>query len=487
MAAVINTNVMSLNAQRQLGNSQNTLNTAMERLSSGLRINSAKDDAAGMAIAERMTSQVKGLNQATRNANDGISLAQTAEGALQESSNILQRMRELAVQSANDTNSAEDRASLQKEVSQLQSELNRIANTTTFNGKKLLDGDFGSAKFHVGAEADQTINVTTGDMRANKIGTNKFEGTNLATATNTAANGGAADTLKIAGSLGNSDVTVGAGDSARDVAAAVNKKANATGVNASAITNAQIGNVAATGVVAFDLNGQNEAAGEAIRVTANIADTADLSDLAKAINDVAGKTGVTATLSDDKASLVMQNSEGYDITLKSAAGTQSFDLTGLEADGATAVGGAQTIAAGGDGSVGGVVTFDSAKSYTVETQAASLTAAAAVNASALESVSDVNIGTQRGSNDALKIIDSALDAVSDLRADLGATQNRFQSTISNLQNVSENVQASRSRIMDADFAAETAALSKGQVLQQAGQAMLSQANSAPQGVLSLLR
>jgi len=173
MALVVNTNVSSLNAQRNLVGTNKSLTRSIQRLSSGLRINSAKDDAAGLAISDRMTSQVRGLNQAVRNANDGISLAQTAEGALQESTNILQRMRELSVQSANDTNTASDRASLQKEVAQLQAELNRIANTTAFNGKILLDGTFGTAKMHVGAEANQVINITTGDTRTTQVGYNR--------------------------------------------------------------------------------------------------------------------------------------------------------------------------------------------------------------------------------------------------------------------------------------------------------------------------
>jgi flagellin len=170
MAISVNTNVASLTAQRNLLGTERSLNTALQRLSSGLRVNSAKDDAAGLAISDRMTSQIRGLNQAARNANDGISLAQTAEGALQEATSILQRIRELAVQSANDTNSSSDRQSLQDEVVQLQAEINRIAETTSFNGRQLLDGSFGTAKFHVGTEANQVIEVTTGDARGTRLG-----------------------------------------------------------------------------------------------------------------------------------------------------------------------------------------------------------------------------------------------------------------------------------------------------------------------------
>ena len=273
MALTINTNVASLNAQRNLANSQGALAKSMQRLSSGLRINSAKDDAAGLGISDRMTSQIRGLNQAVRNANDGISLAQTAEGALQESTNILQRMRELAVQSANDTNSTDDRTSLNAEVSQLISELDRIAQNTEFNGSVLLDGSFSAAVFHVGADAGQTISVSI------------------------------------------SDATTGSG--------------------------------------------------------------------------------------------------------------------GL-------------------------------------------------------GVASVSVASQSGANSAITAIDSAITTIDTIRGDLGAVQNRFESTIANLSNVSENLAAARSRILDADIAMETSAMTKANILQQAGVSVLAQANQAPQLALSLL-
>ncbi|MEM6987661.1 MAG: flagellin hook IN motif-containing protein, partial [Pseudomonadota bacterium] len=240
---VINTNMMSINALGRVGDAGNSLATAMERLSSGMRINSAKDDAAGLAISDRMTSQIRGLSQAVRNANDGVSLAQTAEGALQESGNIMQRMRELAVQSANDTNSASDRANLQKEAAQLQTELNRIANTTTFNGRTLLDGTFSNAKFQVGFEANQTINVNVGDARATSIGTH-YASTGAGTAvaaTKTLANGVAASTIAVDGSQGSATVNVAAGESARDIAQRINAEADGTGVSATSTTYALLG------------------------------------------------------------------------------------------------------------------------------------------------------------------------------------------------------------------------------------------------------
>jgi len=503
----INTNISSINAQRVLYGSNNAMNTTMERLTSGYRINSAKDDAAGLAIADRFTSQIRGLNQAVRNANDGISLAQTAEGALQESTNILQRMRELSVQSANDTNTASDRASLQKEVLQLQNELNRIANTTTFNGKTLLDGSFGTAYFQVGAEANQYITATTGDTRATAMGTERLTTVQAAGSISAAVASGnnvvTAQTLTVSGSVGISTVDVGAGDTARDIATGINNISEETGVSAKAVTYAKIDTVAATGAVTFNLFGQNES--DAVTVSTTIDDTADLTDLAKAINDVSGKTGISAVLSDDKDAILLTNTEGYDITLTSATGSEDFDLTGVKEAGSQGdlslgetidffdatyeIDAAITVAAGSSATVGGQVIFDSAKAYAVSSDVATelFTTADEANASSLEDVGSIDIGSRDGAALAIDRIDSALSYIDDLRADFGAVQNRLTSTISNLQNVSQNFSASRSRIQDADFASETAALAKNQVLQQAGIAMLAQANQSQQNVLSLLR
>lgn len=489
MPQVINTNISSLNAQRQLNRSQMTLQTSMERLSSGLRINSAKDDAAGLAISDRMTAQIRGLNQAVRNANDGISLAQVAEGALQESTNILQRMRELAVQSANDSNSASDRVNLQKEVNQLQAELNRIANTTTFNGKKLLDGTFSGQEFQVGAFANQSIQVTVGSAKATDMGANTLSNDDVAGAITEAvagaANNVAAGTLTINGYLGTGvDVTVGAGDTARTIADGVNAVTDQTGVSARAVTYAKIDNVSATGIYSLDLNGQNTAS--AVTISASITDTGDLTELANAINGVSGKTGITAELSSDKSYITLKNAEGYDIHVANSTGSAGdFDLTGLEEDGETVVGTAATLTTGADATVGGNVIFESAKSFSIDSTDAALFAAE--TGSSLSDVGSVDIGSQKGALDALAVLDGALAFIADTRADLGAIQNRFSSTISNLENVSQNISAARSRVQDADFAKETAELSRSQILQQAGTAMLAQANAATQNVLSLLR
>ncbi len=483
----INNNQMALNAQRQLNNSAGILKTGMERLSSGLRINSAKDDVAGVAIADRMTSQIRGINQAVRNANDGISLAQTAEGALQESTNILQRMRELAVQSANDTNTGTDRTSLQKEVGQLQQELNRIANTTAFNGKNLLDGSFSAQKFQVGANANQTIAVSAGNAQASSIGAEQVKTASatfdVATGTVNATTSG---NVTINGSVGSTTVAVASGATARDIASSVNGKTADTGVTARAFTDAAL-KVTTTGSVSFAIEGQNAGATSPSVISANVNSASDLSGLAAAINDKSGTTGVTARLSDTKDTIFLENADGYDIQITGQAGTTgALQLQGVATDGKTllASGAAGTLAAGGSGSisVGGKVTFEAGKSFSV---AADNNLGSA--ASTLSSVGDINVSSQKGSNDAISVLDKALSFVNDLRADLGAVQNRFSSTINNLQTTSENISDARARIQDADFAKETAELSRGQILQQAGIAMLAQANQSQQGVLQLLR
>ncbi|SFU72680.1 flagellin [Nitrosospira multiformis] len=387
MAAIINTNVISMNAQRNLNGSQNALATTLQRLSSGLRINGAKDDAAGLAISERMTSQIRGFNQATRNANDAISMSQTAEGALGEIGNNLQRIRELAVQSRNASNSASDRTALNNEVQQLKAEIDRVASTTTFNGIKLLDGTFTNQAFQVGANEGETISISSiVNAQSSSLGTTTTYSTTVAGA---AVTGFATPADNIA-----------AGD----------LKIN--GVDVGAITAG--GSAAAQGVA-----------------------------VKNAINLLTGTTGVTAT--DDgagKVTLTSASSTGITVAM---SGTANNARTGLT-NGTTAATGTT------------VVGFASLK-----------------------------IDTTANADTAIASMDSALSSLNAARADLGAYQNRFSSAVSNLQTASENLSASRSRIMDADFAAETATLSRNQVLQQAGTAMLAQANAMPQSVLSLLR
>jgi len=707
MALTINTNVASLNAQRNLGASQADLNKSMQRLSSGLRINSAKDDAAGLAISDRMTSQIRGLNQAVRNANDGISLAQTAEGAMQETTNILQRMRELSVQSANDTNSATDRASLQAEVNQLKQEITRIADTTTFNGKNLLDGSLKTAQFQVGANANETISFGINSAKASALGNNALatnNNTGIEAATNSAmgitvgnlagatdeltvttinaageeekatvvAGATAADTLTLlqgvapgatatytnqtsfdlsaltnidvtdaaviqfavngdtidltyaidggvvsaaaqsgsngvfnlsddgntltyvatdsdgsdmniaftaptAGTLegavgytdaagenqtaaANTDLTgfdqratgnytfettdnvvsvtsaatadilgagvgkdglagvgnattgnnnvaeqtltivgpngsapaveIAAGATANAVATAVNAESATTGVTAEARTVATLSNLSGDGTVSFSLQGDTEVAAVDIQATVT---KGDLSALAKAINDKAGTTGVSAKLSGTNNEIILTQDAGYNIAIA--------DFTHGDADQSMMVAGNQGVATkisnttGGltDSTVvGGEVTFSASADFNITSSLDAATGSlfstdgGAANVSKLDSVADIDITTVEGSAAAINSIDGALMQIDTFRGELGAVQNRFESTIANLQNVSENLSAARSRILDADIAEETSNMTKQNILQQAGVSILAQANQAPQLALSLL-
>ncbi|MEO1037594.1 MAG: flagellin [Pseudomonadota bacterium] len=468
MVQSINTNVASLNAQRNLNRSQGALDTALERLSTGLRINSAKDDAAGLAISERFSTQIRGLNQAVRNANDGISLAQTAESAIAELSNNLQRIRELAVQSANATNSASDRAALDAEAQQRIAEIDRIATQTSFNGTKVLDGTFGTAQFQVGANVGETIavNLTTG-LRSGQIG-------QIATAT-----GQATTTALTAGGLtiaiGQGEaVSVGASDSnsAQDKVAAINASgvpgltATANTEVTGAFTNVTGGS--ATDTYSLTINGVDIYS--AFDLTT---ETIDGSEAATQINLFASQTGVTATF--DSGNLTLTAADGRNIVAQ-----ENFGAGG-------AGGIADAVAANGsDATTIGTVTLTAAENITLTGEFAELGLANSI-ATDQSTLNDISVTTVSAANDTISRIDAALTTVSNLRSDLGAIQNRFESTITNLETVSENLSASRGRILDADFAAETAALTKAQILQQAGVAVLSQANAQPQLVLSLLQ
>ncbi len=507
MPQIINTNIPALNAQRNLTRTQGQMATALQRLSSGLRINSAKDDAAGLAISQRMTAQIRGLNQAARNANDGISLAQTAEGALSESTNILQRIRELAIQSANSTNSASDRAALQSEANQLKQELDRIANTTEFNGLKLLDGSFTSQSFQVGANANQTISVTVAGATTSLLGNNYVSAVtatadqgsaatahpaaSLAAATHTVA----AQTLTVSGTLGSATVSVGAGDSAYTIAAAVNAKEASTGVTAEANNSVVVDNLSADGTVTLTLGSGGDTATISAAVT-----TTDLSALATEINKVSGTTGISA-VTGSNGKLTLTQAEGKDIRIENfthSTADTTIDVSAVN-DSGTAVDtetltDASTTATNTDSTIiTGYVTFNSNNSFSVSSSVAN-TAGSILNVGANTSVgssqqllSSVDISSVSGANTALNILDASLQTVSSIRADLGAVQNRFESTVSNLSATVENLSSARSRIMDADFAAETASLTRAQILQQAGVSILSQANSLPQLALSLLR
>ena len=522
MASTINTNIQSLTAQRNLANSQLAMSTSMARLSSGLRINSAKDDAAGLAISERFTSQIRGVNQAARNANDGISLAQVAEGALGSSSGILQRIRELAVQSANATNSASDRAALNAEVSQLTAELNRIAQTTQFNGQNILDGSFTSATFQVGANANQTIIATTANFSTTKYGNNRMgsmvattsggpgdlvlgtlsAGTNPSIATAAAVSGVLADTVNITGATGSATVAVNIGDSAKTVAANINAQAGTTGVTATARTTIDIGNFTAAGNYSISVV-SNNAAATPVTIGFNIGTSLNNSDgLAAAINafnDKSSQTGVTAKINSAGNGITLTNEFGADISLASgAASIGAFDVVNpgvgpVPPATTPTVPAVVNVAASGTAYITGSLTFDSNGSFSMVSTTGEATGlgisyfTGLTGACELQAASTLDVSTVEAATRTLSTVDSSIAVIASQRAKFGALQSRFETTIASLNATSENLSASRSRIQDADFAMETANLSRTQILQQAGTAMVAQANQLPQAVLQLLK
>ncbi|HEY4369381.1 MAG TPA: flagellin [Steroidobacteraceae bacterium] len=502
MALVINTNVMSLNAQRNLTTSGNQLATSLQRLSSGLRINSAKDDAAGLAISDRMTTQISGLTVAARNANDGISLAQTTEGALQEVTNNLQRIRELAVQSANATNSDSDRQALDQEVQQRIQEIDRIASQTSFNGRKVLDGSFGGATFQVGANVGETINLNLdSSVKATAIGQVASESSaDLSTivapavaakpnatvssgvftgATSSAI--GQTYSLTVGGVSVFTKTTTAAVETvaAADIDTALANGTVQTNLASAGIT---VGGSAAGGNLTF-----TKTDGTSINVV--VADTfataggfagADFATGTNVVNN--GSVAVTAIpLTLSSADTIKVGTAGTAVSLAGTynSGQELADAINSKVPGAYASFDATThklSLSAGDG-------ITTTGKFTTGGGNLGLAAATAVSGS----LNGQNVKDVAGANSAIQSVDAALTSVSTLRSTLGAIQNRFQSTINSLQAVSENLTASRSRILDTDFASETASLTRAQILQQAGTAMVAQANQAPQNVLSLLR
>jgi flagellin len=488
MAAVINTNIASLNAQRNLNTSQTSLATSLQRLSTGLRINSAKDDAAGMAISERFTTQIRGLNQAARNANDGISLAQTAEGSMVEVSNNLQRIRELAVQSANATNSTSDRQALQAEVTQLVQEIDRVANQTEFNGLKLLNGDFSSQAFQIGANAGQTITVSSlANARTSALGQSyeaKATGSTAVTAALQAGDLTINTKAIVASTAGTGGPANGlAADSANRIAAAINSSqsdvsatANATVTTQGTTVASSAGTMGATAAGTLTING--------VALSFAAGEFADANSIAQnqtailnKINGVSAATGVSARTGTTGIELVGADGRNIDVAVSGAAGGFSVANMGLTAAATTS----------------GTITLNSTNGEAItlggnnETRAGFTDGQVINRVAGGTSIAQIDISDSTGAAAAIASVDAALKTISSSRADLGAIQNRFSSVVANLQTTSENLSASRSRIQDTDFAAETANLTRGQILQQAGTAMLAQANSLPNGVLALLR
>ena len=471
MAQVINTNIASLNAQRNLNTSQSMLGTSLQRLSSGLRINSAKDDAAGLAISERFTAQIRGLNQAARNSNDGISLAQTAEGSLGELTNNLQRIRELGVQSSNATNSASDRVAMQAEVTQLLAEVNRVSAQTNFNGVALLDGSFLTQAFQVGANVGETISVASIiDATTSGLG---LTATSVTSTAGTAVTGAVAGT----GDLTINGATVGvAAQDAKTIATAIT--ATSADVTATATNTATIG--AFTGMTGGDgvgpatftlgVGGVNIVGTEAGTVIdATIMDAALVTSTA-ALN----AAGITIAGTFSGGDLVFTDTDGDNIAVTEtfAASGSSVTVAASTATGAfTAYGTVNSITStGADLVIGGTTA-----------------GLAAAGLAAVTTKVDQNVLTVALASDLITAVDTALDLVNSARGTLGAIQNRFESVVTSLQISTESLSAARSRIQDTDFAAETANLTKAQILQQAGIAMIAQANSLPQNVLSLLQ
>lgn len=461
----ITTNVSSLNAQRTLMKNSKALKQSFQRLSTGLRINSAKDDAAGLSISNKMTAQIRGLNQAIRNANDGSSLARTAESALNEQADMLQRLRELAVQAASDTYTAQDRQAIQQEADALVAEIDRIATQTAFNDRKLLDGSLSNVKFQVGAFEDENISLTVASARSFDIGT-------VYTASSSSVSGAAFT----AGSVQINGFDVGAtsaenasrgltASSAYAKAAAINAISADTGVTAEAQATVVTGGAAfAAGAFDVDINGVNVvlAAGDTAANDTNFA-------VRDAINAVSSETGVVATL-DSTNQLVLTASDGRDITVALNGGDSGN--SGLAAATTT---GSLKLTSDQDFSIGGA-----------GVAAAGYAASATAGSVSTVNVSNLEYTSQDGANTAIGVLDLAIKSVSSRQSELGALLNRLDSATAQLGAASENLSAARGQIRDADFAAETAVFSKNQILQQASSAMLAQANVANQIALQLL-
>jgi flagellin len=480
MGLFVNSNTAALNASRNMNRSTRSLGTSFERLSSGMRINSAKDDAAGLAISQRLTAQIRGLNQAVRNTNDGISLAQTAEGGLQETTTILQRMRELSVQSANDTNTGADRASIQDEVDALRDEMDRIAGTTTFNNQNILDGTFLGARFHIGANAHEGLDINIKDARSNQLGRQaRYDSLN-----DIQVEGGAQgindDDVVLNGVTIRS--TVSADDtvsttlndaSAIAKAAAINDSTEFTGVSATvdATVVTAAGDITAVTLDSTNnltINGQTFTS---FRVQDNDADNT----LINQINAVSDQTGVIASLDEDHH-VVLTADDGRNIEVSVSGNATRLGLA----------------AAAGTTVTGGRLTLESEEQFFLTGNAIDkLGDVGGVGASLFgvnseHTVSSIDVTTREGANNALSILDKALSQVSSSRSSLGAVQNRMASTVRNLEVSAENLTASRSRIEDADFAHESAVFSKNKIVQQAGVSILAQANQQPNMALSLI-
>jgi flagellin len=459
MAISVNTNVTSMKAQSNLNGANNGLKTSMERLASGLRINSAKDDAAGLQISNRMSSQINGIGVAMRNANDGISIAQTAEGSMQESTNILQRMRDLSLQSANGSNSVDDRSSMQKEITALQSELTRISDTTAFGGQKLLDGSYGSQKFQIGSNANETVKVTLSDTGADKIGVHETKGAGSVYGTTDAT-----DLATLSATVTGGDINING--------KSVTLSATGAADNAKLINDARAG-VTATAKLETVIGALSATDDGTLKVGDKSYDLGTYGGDAKLLSEDLAKDGFDVTYDSDAKTIALK-----------AEGVNGAEITGSSA-GSVSLGG--TAAGTGDVATASKLVVQSDTAFTIAGDGTSVPAELVSDTTAaLTSVGKVDISTSTGAQDALAAIDFAIKGIDSQRADLGAIQNRMSFTINNLSSIQSNVSDARGRIQDVDFAAETAKLTKQQILSQTSSAMLAQANQIPQAALSLL-
>ena len=511
------TNMNAVATARNLGYAQEKVDSSMMKLSTGLRINKAADDAAGLAISEKLKSQINGLNQASRNAKDAISLVQTAEGALGEIGNMLQRVRTLALQSVNDVNTVNERSSMQKEVSQLQTEITRLANASEFNGQKLLDGSFQSKRFQVGANSGQEISLSIGGVNSAGLGVNRINSStgnaNISAAktavastalTGITANNMVTQTLNITGPNGSAPVVLAtAGASALKVAESVNLTSGKTAVTAKAETALKLTITVSPAPVNISFKLAGDIAGgqtnianltSATTISAQVSSSADLSALAAAINDKAATTGIQARIGDTKGELIITSDDGRDIIIDNMQGTAAT-VQGMTANTdknltvgpLVTAGAAQAVAVNQSTRVGGFVKFESAGGVNISTTDATGSLLTSItNNSALFDVASINVGNIDGASGAISILDASIQQVNDLRASLGAVQNRLGSTVANLESSSENLQFSNSRVRDADVAMESSELARAQVLMQAGVSVLAQANQQPQMALKLL-
>ncbi len=527
-----NSGVSTLFTLHNLHKQQRVMNESIERISSGKRINHAGDDAAGGAIASRMTAQIKGLDMSVRNASDTLSLAQVAEGALDEASKVLQRIRELAIQASSDLYNGEEKLYMQTEANQLIQELDRVAKDTKYNEIAVLDGSFADRRFQIGANEREAATVSISNLKTEKIGVHQVrtdaksgsDYTNLATAakvTTTKTNAVADEDFTVHGHLGQATFNVEANDTAREMETKINNKFDSTGISATSSTNLKIQGLADTaGSATFSLTlfgknstGRTISAGVTLGTAVG---SSDLTDLRDKINAYSAETGIVGTLSVDNATVYLTNDEGYDIYLKDLdfadvadAETHSLQVTGMDArlfdstDAERLSGATKSMfdtsftnssiqSAGYADSVivSGQVVMHSSHSFTATTDYGDGDDAlfeSSPGSATLSSVSTINLRNRSAAIDSLKIVDKAMDTIHMERAKLGALMSRMENAIDNLTNVSANTNHARSRLEDADLAGESSELTKAQILQQSAMAMIAQASRIQQNVLTLFQ